>query len=393
MAIDVQLLSYATPRQAEILQAIDEHGSQRAAAEKLGLSRGTVGNVVKAAKARAARSGWAPDCDLTHLVPDGYRVKGTSTLYGEDGKPKLQWVKSQVDQSAQERIFREAAAAMAETLPRVHAVEAPAKTDAALCNVYTLTDCHVGMLASKKETLDADWDLKIAERTLTAAFCHMVNSSPQASVGLVAQLGDWLHSDGSGGLLPVTPQHGHVLDQDGRFTKIVGASIRILRRIIDFALERHEKVVVLMAEGNHDMASSIWLRAMFAALYENEPRVHVIDSALPYYVYQHGETMLAFHHGHLKKNDDLPLLFASQFPKIWGNTVKRYCSTGHRHHLDEKEHSGMTVIQHPTLAARDAYAARGGWLSERSATAITYHSKFGQVARNTVVPEMFEAAA
>ncbi|CAB3741156.1 hypothetical protein LMG22037_06465 [Paraburkholderia phenoliruptrix] len=52
----------------------------------------------------------------------------------------------------------------------------------------------------------------------------------------------------------------------------------------------------------------------------------------------------------------------------------------------------MTVIQHPTLAARDAYAARGGWLSERSATAITYHSQFGQVARNTVVPEMFEAA-
>jgi hypothetical protein len=53
----------------------------------------------------------------------------------------------------------------------------------------------------------------------------------------------------------------------------------------------------------------------------------------------------------------------------------------------------MTVIQHPTLAARDAYAARGGWLSERSATAITYHDKFGQVARNTVVPEMFEQAA
>jgi len=233
---------------------------------------------------------------------------------------------------------------------------------------------------------------EVAERTLTAAFCHMVNAAPKASVGLVAQLGDWLHSDGSG-LLPVTPTHGNILDQDGRFTKIVSASIRILRRIIDFALERHEKVVVLMAEGNHDMASSIWLRAMFAALYENEPRVQVIDSALPYYVYQHGKTMLAFHHGHLKKNDELPILFASQFPQIWGSTVKRYCSTGHRHHIEEKEHSGMTVIQHPTLAARDAYAARGGWLSERSATAITYHDRYGQVARNTVVPEMFEQTA
>lgn len=390
MAVDDNLRSFATPRQIELIEAIEKHGSERKAAKALGLSHGTIGNAMANLRRRAARMGYSPIHDMTHIVPDGFRVKGTSTLYDEAGKPRLQWVKSQVDQARQEEIFREAAAAMAEELPRMRAVSAPPNVDEHLCNVYTLTDCHVGMLASAKETFDADWDLKIAERTLSAAFCHMVNSAPQAAVGVVAQLGDWLHSDGSG-LLPVTPTHGHILDQDGRFSKIVGASIRILRRIIDFALERHEKVVVLMAEGNHDMASSIWLRAMFAALYENESRVHVIDSALPYYVYQHGETMLAFHHGHLKKNDDLPLLFAAQFPKIWGATVKRYCSTGHRHHIEEKEHSGMVVIQHPTLAARDAYAARGGWLSERSATAITYHSKYGQVARNTVCPEMFES--
>lgn len=141
------------------------------------------------------------------------------------------------------------------------------------------------------------------------------------------------------------------------------------------------------------MSSSIWLRAMFSALYENEPRVRVIQSELPYYVYQHGKTMLAFHHGHLKKSEDLPLLFAAQFPKVWGETSKRVCHVGHRHHIEEKEHSGMTVIQHPTIAARDAYAARGGWFSERSATAITYHRDFGQVARNTVTPEMFVEAA
>jgi hypothetical protein len=389
--IDPKLREFATERQCAILDALDERGTQRAAAEALGLSRGTVGDAIAGLKKRAARMGWSPEHDLTRTVPDGYRVKGVSTLYTPEGIA-AQWVKSEVNQARQEEIFREACAAMAETLPRVKAAPGPAKADAALCNVYVITDAHVGMLASGKETLDADWDLKIAERTLTSAFCHMVNASPAASVGLVAQCGDYLHSDGSGGLMPVTPTHGHIVDQDGRFSKIVGAAIRILRRMVDFALQKHEKVVVLLAEGNHDMASSVWLRVMFRALYENEPRVEVIDSELPYYVYQHGETMLAFHHGHLKKNSDLPLLFASLFPKVWGNTTKRYCTVGHRHHLEEKEHSGMTVIQHPTLSARDAYAARGGWLSERSATAITYHNRFGQVARNTVVPEMFEAA-
>ncbi|MGZ8339159.1 MAG: hypothetical protein ACXW2U_05540 [Telluria sp.] len=52
----------------------------------------------------------------------------------------------------------------------------------------------------------------------------------------------------------------------------------------------------------------------------------------------------------------------------------------------------MKVIQHSTLAPRDAYASRGGWMSERECTAITYHAKFGQVARNTVTPEMLVVA-
>jgi len=147
-------------------------------------------------------------------------------------------------------------------------------------------------------------------------------------------------------------------------------------------------VVVLMAEGNHDISSSIWLRTMFNALYEKEPRVEVIDSEMPYYVYQHGLTMIAFHHGHLKKNDQLPLLFAAQFARVWGDTEKRYCHSGHRHHVEEKEHSGMTVVQHPTLAARDAYASRGGWIAERQVSAITYHKRYGQVAKITITPDM-----
>lgn len=73
---------------------------------------------------------------------------------------------------------------------------------------------------------------------------------------------------------------------------------------------------------------------------------------------------------------------------MWGATTKRVAHTGHRHHVEEKEHSGMTVVQHPTLAARDAYAARGGWIAERKATAITYHSTEGEAWRVTVTPEM-----
>jgi hypothetical protein len=383
--MDTHLASYATVRQLEILEAIEKHGSQRKAAKALGVNKNTVDSAIASLRKKAALQGYSPDHDMTRTVPDGFKVKGVSSLY-VDGKLSSQWVKSSADEDRRQEMARAAYEAMAQDLPRLAPCAGPNRTVDQLATLYTLTDSHVGMLAWHREA-GADWDLEIAERVLTGCFRQMVDGSPPARVGFVNQLGDFLHSDG---LVPVTPTSGHVLDQDGRYTKLVETAVRILRRVIGMALEKHEKVVVLMAEGNHDMASSVWLRVMFKALFENEPRVEVIDSPLPYYVYQHGKTMLAFHHGHLKKNDQLPILFASQFPKVWGETTKRYAHTGHRHHTEEREHSGITVIQHPTLAARDAYAARGGWIAERQVSAITYHAEYGQVARVTVTPEMIE---
>jgi hypothetical protein len=378
------LRPFATPKQITFLDAIASAGSIRAAGRAIGTDQATIQRSLTSLKAYAAAKGVAPESDMVHGVPDPFVVRGVSTYYDKSGKPAGQWVKSKLDDERVQAMIAASYAAMAETLPRIGATSPPDITVDALCNVYTMTDCHMGMLAWHQEG-GSDWDLKIAERILTGCFEHMVAASPAARVGVVAQLGDFLHSDG---LLPVTPTGGNLLDQDGRFSKIVQASIRVLRRMVDFALARHEHVIVLMAEGNHDMASSIWLRALFRALYEDESRVQVIDSEMPYYIYQHGKTMLAWHHGHLKKIETLPLLFASEFPRVWGSTSKRYCHTGHKHHTDEKEYSGMSVHQHPTLASRDSYASRHGWIAERQVTSITYHSEYGQVARNTVTPEM-----
>jgi hypothetical protein len=389
--IDPKLLEFdPTPRQAEYVEATNRLGSMRAAARELGVAKSSVQETIARLKVAAAARGYAPGHFESGVAP-GFSMGKVTVQRGPGGEVERTWERQSPDQMLQQEFMRAAAAAMAEALPRTRPVKAPTSTNADLATVYTLTDSHVGALCWHRENLasDGDWDLSIAERTLVGCFEHMVNASPPARVGVVAQLGDFLHSDG---LEAKTPTSGHILDQDGRFPKVVQTAIRILRRVIGFALRRHEKVVVLMAEGNHDLASSVWLRAMFKALYENEPRVEVIDSELPYYVYQHGKTMLAWHHGHLKKNDQLPLLFAAQFPKVWGETSRRYAHTGHRHHFEEKEHSGMSVVQHSTLAARDAYAARGGWMSDRQCTAITYHSVFGQVCRNTVTPEMLFVA-
>ncbi len=385
---DQNLRKWATDRELKYLDAIEEQGSRTKAAKKLGLHHSTVARAIELLEKRAARSGYAPAYNMTHPAPDGFLTKGTSTYFGKDGQQGGQWVKTDIDRERQAEIMREAFGAMAENVPRLAPIKRPKKTIDNLCNLIVFTDYHLGQLSWHREG-GADWDLKIAESLLRDSFIHMVETAPQAKTCILTIQGDFLHSDG---LLPLTPAHKNVLDTDGRFSKIVASAIRVLRHLIDHALAKHETVHLVMCEGNHDEASSVWLRQMFAALYEKEPRLTVNDSELPFYVHQHGEIMLAFHHGHKVNNEQLPMLFAAQFPKVWGATTKRYAHCGHRHHVDEKEYSGMIVTQHPTLSARDAHSARGGYISQRAASAITYHEKFGQVARTIVTPEMFDSA-
>ena len=116
---DLQLRKFATDAQWKYFLATAEHGSAEAAARALGLSGGTVRGGIERVKSKAARQGYAPEYDMTRAVPDGFHLKGTSTLYDESGAQRMQWVKTSIDQERQAELFREAVEAMAEDLPRV----------------------------------------------------------------------------------------------------------------------------------------------------------------------------------------------------------------------------------------------------------------------------------
>lgn len=316
-------------------------------------------------------------------APDGMHVRSVSTLVdGQTGVVKQQWVKADKNAEDQYAAFQAAVRAIKETIEPLAPIAGPDYVEEMLATLYTITDSHVGMLAWKRETGEP-WDLKIAERVLTETLIKMIDAAPRSYAGLINQLGDFLHFDS---LKAITPEHGNLLDADSRFPKIVEVAVRILRRVVEHALTRHQVVYIWLHEGNHDPSGSVWLREIFSALYENNPRVIVEKSPLPYVAFQWGQTMLGFHHGHLTKNDSLPLLFAARFSEMWGATKKRYIHVGHRHSVDEKEHPGIKVVQHSTLAAADAYAARSGYLSERQAVSMTYHKQFGEVARGIFVP-------
>jgi hypothetical protein len=324
-----------------------------------------------------------PAASVTQNVPSGHIVKGLSTLVDESGRTRAQWVKTAIDKDQFRAMIEAACRAAVGSVAPLPTVSSPRFVDSDLCSLYTLTDCHVGMLAWGREAGEP-WDLEIAERVLTRTLMAAIDAAPASAIGIVNELGDFLHFDS---MQPVTPTSGHILDADSRYQKMVEVAVRILRFVIEYALRKHQWVYVKVMEGNHDMAGSVWLRVLIAALYADNPRVIVDTSPLPYVIHVHGKTLLGFYHGHLAKKTSLPLLFAARFAQEWGATTKRYIHVGHEHHVDEKEYPGAKVIQHPTLAAADAYAARGGWLSERQVTQITYHREYGECARSIFLPQ------
>jgi len=323
-------------------------------------------------------------------LPDGFDWKRISGMVDADGRWKGGWKIAEPDVAARKAAMEAASAAFAESLPRAEPTSPPAYTVDTLLNLYVLTDVHLGSLAWSEETGSADYDLKLAEQLIDDWFAAAIELAPPSETAILAQLGDLLHWDG---FESVTPTNRHVLDGDSRFDKMVRVAIRVVRKIVRRLLTKHKFVHIVMADANHDPASESWLRGWMAAHYEDEPRITVDDSAGTYYAYKHGDVSLFLHHGHRRKIGNVDSVFAGRYREIYGSTKYSYAHLGHLHSDELKTTNLMKVERHETLAAPDAYAANGGWLSGRSAKVITYSKAHGEVARLTLTPGMVAGAA
>ena len=107
LQIDSNLFQFCTPRQKELLEAVNLHGSAKAASIALGINVGAASDAYIAVKKKAALQGYAPEHDFTRPVPQGYVTKGVSTYYNSEGKPSGQWVKASLSHQALIEAMRE----------------------------------------------------------------------------------------------------------------------------------------------------------------------------------------------------------------------------------------------------------------------------------------------
>lgn len=391
--LDPELERYTTPRQWELLQAWETHGTEKQAADVLGVNKNAISQAWRAVKKKAAIRGYAPDEGVIKTTPEGFHIKGTSTLYDADGEQVMQWVKTGQDQEQQDEAIQAAIAGFADVVPRAKPRKAASKDYVSdLLAAYPIGDHHLGMLSWQPET-GADWDIDLGEKTLIGAMDHLVDTAPHAETALIAFLGDYMHYDSYS---VSTPKSHNQLDSDTRFPKLVRVAIRSMRYLIERALDKHKTVNVIVEAGNHDVASSVFLRECLYNIYENESRVVVDDAPGHFHYFRFGSVFIGTHHGDTvriggrgtKLGDRLPLIMAADRPEDWGSSTHRYWWTGHIHHDRVVDHTGCRVESFRVLAPGDAWHNENGYRAARDMKAVVLHKDHGEVARHVVNPDM-----
>lgn len=388
-AIDPRIKEYATDTQKRYIDACLLHGSMTAAAKALSTNYNSVRGAIESAEKRAAVHGISAAHDMTHAVPSPFVVKGVSTLYGEDGAKKLQWVKSRLDGELVEDVIREFVehlVADAKGLSRL--IEPPKRASSDLLNVFPFGDPHFGMYAWAAEAGD-DFDTNIAEKLTTGAIDQLVASAPAADTAIILPLGDLLHADDTRNR---TPQHGNTLDVDTRYQRVVIIALKAIKHCIYRALEKHNKVIGRIVGGNHDPHSSFAVAIALAEHFSNNPRVTIDLSPSLFWYYRFGAVLLGSTHGDKASGQDLLGVMASDRPSDWGETRYRYWYTGHIHIKKVVEMPGVIVESFRTLAPKDAWTAGEGYRAGRDSFCITHHKKYGEVGRHRCDIAMLEAA-
>jgi hypothetical protein len=250
--------------------------------------------------------------------------------------------------------------------------------DRDLLTVYPIADQHLGLLAWGKETGGASSDLKIGIARLLDCAANVVAQSRRSRHALIINLGDWYHANDPRN---ITPRSGNQLDVDGRWYKVLTAGVKLMMRVIDLALAKHEFVEVANIPGNHDPEAARAMTVALATFYANNRRVKISFPG-DLYFRRFGATLIGAAHGDKMKPDRMAMTMATQRRRDWGATAYHWFLYGHIHHESAKEVGDVRCESFQTIAEKDNYHNAGGYNSGQSLTAITLHHKRGEIGRH-----------
>lgn len=370
-----ELKPYAkTKAQLKYINAVIKHGSPRKAAKEIGCGKTTIYDCIKRVKINAAKNGFSPDNDMTHISAPGFSVNGVSTLYNSDGNLKCQWVKTNKDKDRYEEQFNDFIEGLCEGIKgKSKTTKEPEKEyDSDLMSAIIIGDAHIGMIAYSEETKRSDFDTDIAVQDIRDAVDNLVDRSPNSETGVLVDVGDLHHSNNSKQM--TGNETG--LEADTRQFRVLKMSGMVIRYSVNKMLKKFKKVRIVISKGNHNPEPAIALCIMLQFFYENNSRVEVLDTVGHFHYLTHGDWLIGVNHGDKVKSANLVSMMARDHPG-WSAAKFRLWLVGHIHHERAVEIGGCVVRSFNTLAPRDAWHTLMGYGASQSMSLLTFHKTKG----------------
>lgn len=256
----------------------------------------------------------------------------------------------------------------------------------------SIPDLHYNKLAWGGETGFDNWDSKISESTFESALdCLVANTAHYKPSRYWFVVGnDLFNSDNVDDLTTAgTPQ-----DSDSRYYKIFVKVRELMTRSIE-KLRLLAPVDVIIMPGNHDEHTAWHLGDSLECLFAKCDDVTVDNRPLFRKCYQYGKNMVMFTHGDRVNHKDLPIIMATENPKMFGDTKFREIHMGHLHkessktvnnihkiyrETDIEENRGIKTRILPSLCQPDVFHAKHGYVGNiRSAEAFVWDANRGMI--------------
>ena len=236
-----------------------------------------------------------------------------------------------------------------------------------------IPDLHFGQLSWKDETGD-NYDIKIAEKLFLQAieyFAHKVKGLPIFKIFFPTGNDFFNVNNQANTTTKGTPQ-----DEDCRWQKTFVRGRKLLVKGIDI-LKEIAPVEVMIVAGNHDEERMFYLGDALECWYNNCQDV-IIDNSpklRKYFIY--GKNFICLTHGNKEPKKQLPIIAASEAPRLWGEALYREIHIAHTHHEEIIDVNGTRIRTIPTFVGRDSYHAGKGYTPIKEAKAFVWDNNGG----------------
>jgi hypothetical protein len=158
----------------------------------------------------------------------------------------------------------------------------------------------------------------------------------------------------------------------------------ILCNSIAAVAARHEQVIIMLAQGNHDEVTSQALSHALGVMYRDSDRITVVDNTNPFMYHKHGRNLLGITHGNIKGINNLPAIMEKDNFGNMYDVKNKYWYIGHRHQRELRSFPGGYIETFPSMCKADSWSHRSGFRSQPELHSIVIDKNDGEISRNIV---------